>query len=80
MAKLFDTPCDVLQLSMELHLKRHAVLTSNIANNETPNYRARELDFSGELKRALGTETSTLQKTNPQHLISLQSHYLHTLS
>lgn len=38
-----------------LHLlnKRQDVLAANIANNDTPGYQARDIDFSAELKNAV---------------------------
>ena len=66
--KLFDATCTALEKSMDLQLKRHSLLASNIANSETPNYRARDLDFAGELKRAIGDTSSPLVQTNERHL------------
>ncbi len=66
--KLFDNTFSAIEKKMDLHLRRHALLSSNLANSETPNYTARDLDFAGELKQALGHETSTLKKTNSRHM------------
>ena len=66
--KLFDDTFNVLNKAMDLRFKRHEVLASNVANSETPNYRARELDFAGELERASNATTGPLLKTNPKHL------------
>ena len=66
--KLFDTTLAAMEKKMDLAFNRHALITSNIANSETPNYKARELDFAGELEKALGRKEETLVKTNPQHL------------
>ncbi|RAR64622.1 MULTISPECIES: flagellar basal body rod protein FlgB [Halomonadaceae] len=38
---------------LNLRQQRHEVLTSNIANADTPNYKARDFDFSQELSRAM---------------------------
>lgn len=66
--KLFDTTFSAIQNAMDLEFKRHAILTSNVANAETPGYRARELDFAGELQAALGSKDSEMVKTSPQHM------------
>lgn len=66
--KLFDKTCDVIEKSMDLRFRRHMVLSSNVANSETPNYQARELDFSGELDKALGRGSEPVVKTNPLHM------------
>jgi len=49
---LFDPTIDGLARTLTLHQQRHAVLASNLANVETPGYRARELDFQDALKEA----------------------------
>lgn len=66
--KIFDQTFDGLQRAMDIHFRRHAVLSSNIANSETPNYRARDVDFAGELSKAFGEVDQTLMKTDPRHL------------
>jgi flagellar basal-body rod protein FlgB len=51
------------QRSLDFHLRRHSVLTSNIANSETPGYRALDLSFDSFLTRA-----ERLRCTQPQHM------------
>ncbi|MHB1354121.1 MAG: flagellar basal body rod protein FlgB [Thiobacillus sp.] len=51
--------------------QRQQVLASNIANADTPNYKARDLDFKAALQGALqGTQTggTALATTAPGHL------------
>lgn len=66
--KLFDNSFVALEKSLDLRFRRHSALASNIANAETPNYKARELDFAGELERAIGRDNEGLIKTNPSHM------------
>ncbi len=66
--ELFDKTFNVLEKSLDLRTKRHSLLSSNIANSETPNFQARELDFAGELQKALNEQTSPLEVTNQGHL------------
>ena len=49
---LFDPTMQGLAEAMTLHQRRHEILTSNLANVETPGFRARELDFETALKDA----------------------------
>jgi flagellar basal-body rod protein FlgB len=49
---LFDPTLQGLARAMSLLQRRHEVLTSNLANLETPGYRAKELDFDGALREA----------------------------
>lgn len=65
--KLFDSSFTALERALDVRFKRHTVLTGNIANGETPNYRARELDFAGTLKQALNANNKDLAKTDPGH-------------
>ena len=49
---LFDPTIEGLARTLTLHQQRHGVLASNVANVETPGYRARELDFREALQQA----------------------------
>jgi flagellar basal-body rod protein FlgB len=41
---------------LDLAAERQGLLSSNIANIDTPGYRTRDIDFHGELTRAMQTE------------------------
>lgn len=49
---LFDHTIDGLARVLSLRQQQHEVLVSNLANIETPGYRARDLDFREALKDA----------------------------
>ena len=53
--KLFGTVTEGLGAALELYQARHTVLAENIANSETPGYRARDIEFADELAAALTT-------------------------
>jgi flagellar basal-body rod protein FlgB len=42
------------QQSLNLRAQRQEVLSANIANADTPNFKARDFDFAKELKDAMG--------------------------
>ncbi len=42
-----------LATMLDISAYRQRILTSNIANADTPGYRARDIDFQGELDKAL---------------------------
>ncbi len=44
----------VYSQAMDLRTRRHQVLASNIANADTPHYKARDFDFSQAMQNALG--------------------------
>ena len=46
----------MLERYLELTSKRHQLLVSNMANVDTPGYQTRDIDFRGELRRAMDNE------------------------
>ncbi len=66
--KIFDNTFKALEKKLDLTFKRHAVMASNVANAETPGYKAREVDFAGVLKNTLGKNTSPMAKTHNSHM------------
>ena len=65
---LFGNRVDGLQKALELTSKRQDAIASNIANAETPGYRAVDVDFAGELDRAFAKQTAPITTTNPKHM------------
>ncbi len=49
-----DNALGILPQSVDLRAQRMEVLSSNIANADTPGYKARDLDFRSELEAAAG--------------------------
>ena len=45
---------EVYSKALDLRSQRHQVLASNIANADTPNYKARDFDFKAAMQNALG--------------------------
>jgi flagellar basal-body rod protein FlgB len=59
------------EAALSLRAKRQQLLASNIANADTPNYKARDIDFSKALQQAVnkGTpQTPGLLRTAAAHL------------
>ena len=52
--------------ALRYRAQRNEVLASNIANADTPNYKARDLDFAAALKGARGQELG-LSQTSEMH-------------
>ena len=70
LTRSFDFHAAALQLRSE----RTRVLASNIANADTPNYRARDFDFGQALAQATGNApaaSATTVRTASAHLASL---------
>ena len=53
--------------ALELRALRHRVLSSNIANADTPHYKARDIDFATALSAAR-SESLGLARTSARHL------------
>jgi len=70
MLSKIDKEIDFVQTALNLRSRRQEVLAANIANADTPNYKARDLDFSAALKRAMGVAGGALPmaKTADRHL------------
>ncbi len=70
MGKL-DDYLRVNETAIGLRERRAGVIASNIANADTPNYKARDLDFKSALQTALdgkNTSANSVTKTDPAHL------------
>ena len=67
MSSIFGKTFNVLEQALDVRYRRNAVISSNVANSETPGYRAREYDFSGELEKVLGAKDELI-KTNSSHM------------
>lgn len=66
---IFEQSVTGLNKALDLSWQRGKVLTSNIANAETPRYRATELDFGKELEKAFDVHDAELMvRTHTNHL------------
>ena len=66
---IFDRTVSGLTKAMDLAWKRNEAIAANIANAETPQYRAVDLNFGSELARAFDSkEQQDLLRTDSQHL------------
>ncbi|HAO93681.1 MAG: flagellar basal-body rod protein FlgB [Deltaproteobacteria bacterium GWC2_56_8] len=70
---IFDSTISLLGNTLDLRAARHKLLSSNIANQETPGYRAVDINFEEELEKRAGKgvlagDTEALARTSPLHL------------
>jgi flagellar basal-body rod protein FlgB len=68
---LFSDTYALLEKTMDLRSQRHTVISSNIANAETPNYKSGKVDFEDELRRAVPQKNEMNLKTSNARHISL---------
>jgi flagellar basal-body rod protein FlgB len=70
MSNLFDKTTDALGSSINLRQIRNSITSSNIANAETPGYKAQKVDFEEALSRALDTENlGKMHADHPEHFL-----------
>ena len=70
MSSRIDGMMQFQQTALRLREARQQLLASNIANADTPNYKARDIDFASALQGALSGQTGNLPlaATSPNHL------------
>ena len=56
--------------AMQIRSRRSSILAANIANADTPNYKARDMDFSAMMKQSIagGDSRFNMSRTNERHL------------
>ena len=58
----------VLKKALDFQSERHLLISSNISNIDTPGYQAKDIDFKGALKAALGSgDDLVLRSTHRNH-------------
>jgi len=66
--RIFDQTIQLLERTLDLRSARQRVIASNLANEETPGYRASELNFMDQLRSAQqGRLPVVLAATQPRH-------------
>ena len=59
--------------ALDLRAQRSEMLAANVANADTPNFKARDFDFPSALQSAIGRSATSVQsvvlnRTSPRHL------------
>jgi flagellar basal-body rod protein FlgB len=67
MAINFDSALGIHDDALVLRARRAEVLANNIANADTPNYKARDFDFRAVLEGETSATTLALTRTAPGH-------------
>ncbi len=71
MAINFDTALGIHPKALAVREKRSEILAANLANADTPNYKARDMDFKSILKQSLASGVS-MERTHAGHITSQQ--------
>lgn len=70
MAINFDKALGIHEQALMLREQRNSILATNIANADTPNYKARDIDFRAAMAKAQtgASNTLSLRATEPGHI------------
>ena len=76
--RMMDSTIGALNTSLILRQLEQNVISSNIANADTPEYRAKEVDFEQAFRNALGAgDRLQLEASHPEHKIPRSSDPVH---
>lgn len=80
--KFLDRTFPGLSKALDLTWRRNEAISSNIANAETPGYRAVDINFAGELDKAFGQSSAAvpLQTTDSKHMNVSDSESAHLVA
>lgn len=68
---IFDRTIGLLERAMDLRGARQRVIAANVANEETPGYRAKDLQFKDALSQATkGASMVPVRSTHPGHIVT----------
>lgn len=66
----FDSTIQGLGTAMDLRLVNQNVISSNIANADTPGYKSKKVEFEGALRQALAVDGNLqLEGDGPGHIV-----------
>ena len=63
-----DLTYQIIKKGLDASSMRQKTISSNIANVNTPGYKADKVQFESELRKALGKNGVAMEKTNEGHL------------
>ncbi len=72
MAINFDNALGLHPHALMLREKRSEVLASNLANADTPDYKARDMDFRAVLDKSVALQNTQVERTRTGHLAAQQ--------
>lgn len=63
-----DRAPKVIRKSMDFNVQKAALISTNIANGETPGYKAKSMEFESVLQSASSNDYLKIKSTNPKHI------------
>lgn len=76
---IFNEKIPGITKALDLTWKRNETIASNVANAETPGYRAADLSFGHELEKAFEKQSSPLTLTNTKHIDTVSQSGAHLI-
>lgn len=74
---MFDQTIQFLNRSLDVWARRHQLISSNVANADTPDYHAKDLPFKKILERSIhGADALKIMRTHPKHLPNPKDRFL----
>jgi len=67
MAISFDSALGIHEKSLLIREKRAELISNNLANADTPNYKAKDIDFNKALEFAMSGQRTGLKTTHDNH-------------
>lgn len=64
----FDSALGIHAQALAVRSERAELLASNLANSDTPGYKARDIDFRAALAQVQGDNSGRLHTTNKSHI------------
>ena len=71
-----DSTMRLMERFLDLSVKRQALVSSNVANVDTPAYKTVDLNFEQELHEAVEGRGISMMATDPHHIGNRQGHEL----
>ena len=72
--KLIGKTIQFLSHALDFRSKNHSVISSNLANIDTPGYQPRTLIFDRALQDAMDGKSVPIRTTNPKHFSHQEQH------
>ncbi|MCM0605696.1 MAG: flagellar basal body rod protein FlgB [Xanthomonadaceae bacterium] len=75
---IFDNTIGALNTSLNLRQMNQNVISSNIANADTPGFKSKAMDFENAMRTAMGIgDQLKMQASNPNHIIPQEQDPIH---
>lgn len=70
MSSGFDSTIGALNTSLNLRLMNQNVISSNVANADTPGFKAKRMEFEDAFRQTLGVDGNLqMEATDPEHIV-----------